>query len=381
MKCIEVFQKFVAAACFITAIATSPFVFAGPREQIAVAEAVVWANQNAEPQLTPDVFQGVAPQSAQSPMRFEFQQQSLNVTSVIRCTVHIATWCIPCHRQREENGDGDDRISFVYTTDPGPVDTIPCTTYVDARGVTRYMTGFMTTDQIWHKIQRNDPPTSFSESYSSTGPAGSIHASSEISQAMQFFREHIGENVKASLSWDRTGAQKFPLLAKGDWSTVALFGRSGRFELSAVGAKSLPVDSAAISYRVIGDDIQITLDPVLLKGLALRLGPVNGQQSAMSSPVPSTISPATILRILQVARGIWSLLHPTCDLQLGGNVSATAILSGDMLTIDFQKCPSIKLVALFTFQLSVKRVEITERNVHVEFGGSRMIKSRDFKVE
>ena len=69
------------------------------------------------------------------------------------------------------------------------------------------------------------------------------------------------------------------------------------------------------------------------------------------------------------------------DLLLGGNVSASAVLLGETITVDFQQCPSVKLVALFTFHLSVKQVVITEENVHVEFGGSRLVKSRDFAVE
>jgi hypothetical protein len=84
--------------------------------------------------------------------------------------------------------------------------------------------------------------------------------------------------------------------------------------------------------------------------------------------------------IASVVRDIFALLNPTCDLQLGGNVAATGVLKGDTLTIDFQQCPSVKLVALFTFQLSVKRVEITEQSVRVVFTGSRFVKERTFQV-
>ena len=87
-----------------------------------------------------------------------------------------------------------------------------------------------------------------------------------------------------------------------------------------------------------------------------------------------------MLTIVSVIRGVWSILNPSADLQLGGNVSATAVLTGDTLAIDFQQCPSVRLVALFTFQLGVKRVEITDSTVRVLFSGSRFIKERTFTV-
>ena len=225
------------------------------------------------------------------------------------------------------------------------------------------------------------------------GPAGVIHARSQIQSVFAWWRKEIGEGVTGSVNWDRTGAQAFPLLAQGDWTAQALFGKSGRIEVSAYGAKGLPVDSLGFGYRVIGDDMSFDCEPVLVKGLAAKLGAGSNQGTLENGTyathgtdewkevVPAGFGLMGIWTITTVVRDIFALLNPTCDLQLGGNVSATGVLKSDTLTIDFQQCPSVKLVALFTFQLSVKRVEITEQSIRVVFSGSRIVKERTFQVQ
>jgi len=214
---------------------------------------------------------------------------------------------------------------------------------------------------------------------SETGCAGSIYGAEHIHGLFDWWRSHVGEGVKASMQWDRTGGQSFPLLANGDWSALAVCGRYGHVQLTAKGAVDLPVEALGFGYRVEGDDITIDADPITMKGVGLLMNP-NVKKSAVE---PARVGTGTILTIISVVRGVWSLLHPTCDLQLGGNVSATGVLNGNKLSFEFQQCPSIKLVALFTFQVAVKRIDIDldRQNVHLEFSGSRWLKSRDFAIK
>lgn len=233
-----------------------------------------------------------------------------------------------------------------------------------------------------------DTASTSQQHVATTGSAGIIRARSQIHHAFVWWRETLGEGTKASLCWDRTGAQTFPLLARGDWSAEALFGRSGRIEVSLTDARAIPINSIGFAYRVLQEDISIDIDPILLKGLASHFGPgipvTDPPQQAFSDSretlVPQ-IGPMTIWTIASMIRDLFKLLHPTCDLQLGGNISATCELMGDVLAVDFQQAPSIKLVALFTFQLSVERIEITEQSVRLKFGGSRLVKERTFDVK
>ena len=220
------------------------------------------------------------------------------------------------------------------------------------------------------------------------GSAGAIHARTQIDSAITWWRQTLGEGSRVSVRWDRTGAQTFPLLARGNWSAVALFGQSGRVEVSWGGHTSLPINSLSFAYRVAGEDLSFDFDPILVQGWAHRLTPsVRTRENLAVSrpdsgePQPSRLGLITIWTITSVVRELVSLLNPTCDLQLGGNLSATAALQGDQLAIDFQQPPSIKLVALFTFQLAVQRVEISTESVRLIFTGSRLVKERTFVVK
>ena len=220
------------------------------------------------------------------------------------------------------------------------------------------------------------------------GSAGAIHARTQIDSAITWWRQTLGEGGRVSVRWDRTGAQTFPLLAQGDWSAVALFGQSGRVEVSWIGHTSIPIKSLGFAYRVLGEDLSLDFDPILVQGLAQRLTPsvrtrenLTVSRPESGEPQPSRLGLITIWTITSVVRELVSLLNPTCDLQLGGNLSATAALQGDQLAIDFQQPPSIKLVALFTFQLAVQRVEISTESVRLIFTGSRLVKERTFAVK
>ena len=329
--------------------------------------------------------------STHAPMRMTFDSTggvSKRVATVYTGeNKHGDGWCVNCGPLKTRWGDGNESIAIQWSRDvaSGP-QVYPAIRFRDEAGAERFPATssgqYRLPDSLDELVKVVDRAGGECQNVQASGPAGAIHARTQIAAALARWRQYIGENVKASISWDRTGAQNFPLLARGDWSALALFGKSGRMELSAPGAAGLPVNSLGFGYRVTGDDISLDLDPVTLRGLALRLSPSSpGSQSTPTAPIPSQFDPLTIWTIFSVFRDIWSLLHPSCDLQLGGNVSATGVLTGDMLAIDFQQCPSVKLVALFTFQLSVKRVEITEQSVRVIFGGSRFVKERTFSVQ
>lgn len=326
-------------------------------------------------------------------LRIEYLPQQMAVSSAgagrVLARVHGKPWCAPCQTMKTVNGVGDHRVELEYTEEDPPkiavlngrkwewvdIGVVPVITWRDADDKLIYLVGYHTTDQIWESIQRNNPPK-VESGYAATGPAGSIHASGQIKQAFTWWKQYIGDK-KATFRWDRTGAQTFPLLAKGDWSAKALFGEYGRFQLAAPGITSLPVDSIGFGYKVNGHDMVFDLDPITLAGLADRLGP---QQAVGASPV-GCIDPLTAWTVLSIVRDIWSLLHPSADLQLGGNVSASAAMVGDTLAIDFSECPSVKLTMLFTFMLKVNRVEISESKVRLVFSGSRWIRERTFAVQ
>lgn len=216
------------------------------------------------------------------------------------------------------------------------------------------------------------------------GVVGNLQAKSHILKAQDWIRTNIGENNQMEFDWDRTGAQTFPLLKGGDWSAVRLFGKSGHIRLSVKGNTKLPTDSIGIRYEVDGHDMTFGIDPITFPGLADKITPNSNSQLASTSfssqEKVGFIDPLTLWTVFSVLKNIWSLLHPTADLTLGGNIAATGVLKGDMLAIDFSEMPQLKIVILFSFNLGVRRVEITPSSVRLLFNGSMFIKERTFNV-
>jgi hypothetical protein len=355
--------------------------FADDKAIVDVTEAAVWVAQNQNPALEADVFQGKSP----DPIEVEFVNQppasnSLPAQLVVR---HWKHGCSQGNRQvRDINATlkplkwiigeaADCQIMLIETEDQ----SYPCPTIeLYQRGkIIKTWTGYQPTEVLSHELLAAWNGAGPVPVVAQAGPAGAIKGKQQIQDVLAWWKANIGEGVKATARWDRTGAQAFPLLAKGDWSIGALCGKYGHVEASAKGSK-FPIDAIGFGYRVAGDDVTVDLDPVTIKGLKLS------QSDAMQSG-SSEFVPGTLLTVVSVMRGIYSLLNPTCDLQLGGTVSATGVLNGDTLEIDFESCPSIKLVALFTFQLAVKRLEIKGDSVRVLFTGSAIVKERTFAVQ
>jgi hypothetical protein len=182
------------------------------------------------------------------------------------------------------------------------------------------------------------------------------------------------------MTWDRSAAQ-LNLLATKEWTAKDLFGLSGRIQFDAPEAVNLPVKDIAFGYRLIGRDIKLDIEPITLPCLVDRISPNVPQATESTSFSLTGLDDALLLyNVFCMFRDLFSLLHPQADVILPDQIAASAVLNDDAIIVTFEKSPSVKLIALFSFNLGVKRAVITENNVHVEFNGSRLVKSRDFEV-
>lgn len=261
---------------------------------------------------------------------------------------------------------------------------LPLWMWYDGKGEVRFRgDGHLTVNQLIEKMEapRNDgPPQKRASSYAASGPAGAVHGSEQITTMIEWIDSHVGQGIPMQWRWDRTGAQTISLLLAGKkWSAEELFGLSGRFAISAPGAVNLPIDTLDFSYRIEGDDVVLDTSGVRLKGLAKSLGIQNGDGAVGDAQGIDPIS--TAWTVISIVRLCWQILHPQADLKLGGTVTATGVLNGDTLTVKFKNGPVVRLVMVFTFSLGVQQIVISPRNVHVDFTGSRWIKSRDFPVK
>lgn len=301
-------------------------------------------------------------------------------------SVHGKGWCLHCQRFQTLFGNGNDRVAVVYSEELAPGEqSYPALRFPAADGSWRFPAALdgtykipETLNDLADLVERNSP----SRSYEATGFAGAIHARQQIDQAITQFRHYVGEGHSVVMQWERNGAEKLSLFARKEWSAKSIFGSEGRFEFSSPDATNLPVTQIAFSYRLRGHDVIIDPDPLPLPGLAERLDP-NVVQTASSTPA-QLIGIDDMLfaySVFSMLRDICALLRPSCDLELPSELSASAMLKEDTLNLSFHKPAKVRLTWLFSFQLQIKSLAISDRRIYVEFDGSRFVKSREFTVQ
>lgn len=319
----------------------------------------------------------------------------------IHLTVYTAngkmehTWCGPCNRFHKDNGTGDERLSIEYVqTDHPPrvkngrghlfEPALPCTVWEGGDGTRMYLEGYHPLDELYRIITKpiNNPPRP--SNIASAGPAGTIHAGSQVRQMFAYFDQYIGQGKVSSFDWQRPQS-KINLLALKDVEAVEWLGKSGRIQLDSPDAIGLPVKSLAFTYRLVGKNLVIDAEPFTLQGIVDQLGLSNKSSAMGVTPVGIIgIDDALLVwEVISMIRDIVAFLHPSADIMIPDEVAGNAVLNGDILTIKFDKPVTIRIQWVFTFPLAVKTVTIdqSKMNVHCEFSGSKCLRSRDFKIE
>lgn len=212
-----------------------------------------------------------------------------------------------------------------------------------------------------------------SEAQGSVGAAGVIRGGRLVCLALDWWATHIGEGVRVSGSWSRNGGQMLPLARLGRWKGQEIYGTHGEFEINADGSK-LPVKTAVMGYKLVGDRIRLTASTELDAGI---LG-IDTDPQTVASSQPVGVSPMLILSVLST---VWQLLHPQADLQLPGHITCDAVMTDGVVTVTFGSRPSVRIVMLFTFQLGVQSVVISRESVVIKFSGSRWVRERTFEVK
>lgn len=429
---------------------------AGPRERVDVAEAIVWAFQNCQPEMDSDEFipsngetvpaalnePQTAPkffdlseseyqafqiwlnerrhptpvadpeQSATQNVNQEYRSKPSELSIKFSAPIHSAPgrlhatiftgenlhglgWCQNCGPLKNRWQDGNDRISLTWSQDVanGP-QIYPAIRFTNDTGLEGYPAQLINGRQTYFVPGSLDDLLRFvrahcgdpGQSYSSTGLAGTINARSSVVAAVEAWKTHIGATdqsgrpIVVTFCWRRTGGQTFPILhAQPKLLTCQnIFGTLGEFTVDAPGSR-LPVHPLLLGYRRANGQLLLRGE-VTIPESRLGLPGDSAEIVTFGDGSPNTIGPMTVWTIFTVIKDLVAILNPTCDLTLGGQVTAAARLDGDSIHIDFIDCPSIKLTALFTFDLGIKRVILSSNNVHVDFTGSRIIHSRDFSI-
>lgn len=297
-----------------------------------------------------------------------------------RVTIHSTTNCPQCERLKERL-IADPRftveLAAINSVPAGvPLNHFPFITFRDATGLLRYNDSARSADQVVDCMSRAGakPSNNVDDVATSTDTAaGLINGRGVIKSGLDWWSQKIG-GATVTASWNRNGGQTFPLLKMGSWTAKQLYGSNGSFEFRAAGKTSLPVQDALLRYRLVGDKLRLSGETEIPASL---LGIDTTPKAVESSQAVGLIDPISILSIASL---VWTLLHPQCDVTLPGTVSASASMTDGVLAIRFTDKPSLRIVMLFAFNLSVESVTISESQVTLHFSGSRWIKQKTFEV-
>ena len=262
------------------------------------------------------------------------------------------------------------------------------TLYQNGEQITEWH-GYQSTEFLSTELRKAWDSAADVPAVAASGYGGSLKGRAYIESSLAWWRENIGTTkpdgtpIKVQAAWRRTGAQTFPLLRQKpeQWSCANIMGQLGEFAFEAPGSL-LPVPEVTLGYKRSLGRVRLIGEVSVAEQ---QLGfPGDRQANAVPLAVhPAGFGPMELLTIVQTVQAIVSLLNPQVDLQLGGQITATAWLddSRNAIHVEFHDCPRIKIVEWWTFDLGVKQLIVDPKNVHIDVDGSRLIKSRDFKVE
>jgi hypothetical protein len=359
------------------------------RAVVAVVEARIDAAQG--PALPDTGHKRKAPASELPPMRMELGDASES-TALGRYVVTAYTGpnCkILCKQARDVWGDGDERVAVIWSDEPLPgwIKAKLPKDYKYPVLVWQVADGSYSWPKLW-SIYRLDAIAKMChtthatrESVAGAGPvAGVIHAGPQIERMLNWWRTSIGEGIEARADWDASRDKpSISLIRLGEWEKEAIYGHSGEFRLSAVGAINLPTTDASLRYRFVEGRLRLYGETELDAGFLDINKPASSVES-IGDGQPVGFGPGTILTVFSLLHGIWQIMNPECDVILPGRVTCTAVLTGDNLAVKFERAPSVKVVAWWTVNLGVSAVDISPQRIKISLTGSRWFKSKTFQV-
>lgn len=357
------------------------------RAVVAVVEARI---ESAQGPVLPDTpRQRKAPAAELPPMRMELADASASTANGrYLVKAYSGTNCKFCKQAKALWGDGDARVAIEWTEDALPKTVkdrlasgynFPVLVWDRAGGSVGWPKEWKlySLNAIVEMCARNG---AVREQIAGAGPvAGTLHVGPQVERVLAWWRENIGEGVKAAADWDASRDKPTISLLKGAaWTPPAIYGNSGEFRLSAIGSR-LPVTEASLRYRFVEGKLRLYGETEIDASFLDLNRPASSVES-VGSGEPVGFGPGTILTVFSILHGVWQILHPEVDVVLPGRISCSAVLVGDNLAVTFDRAPSIKVVAWWTFNLGVQSVDINAQRVRFGLTGSRWFKSKTFQI-
>ena len=331
--------------------------------------------------------------------------------------VHGSNWCVNCPKLKAALREGNDALDLTYSraVAPGDVQLYPAVRFVDLTGTECYPARLVGGKLEYHTvascgellefIERSNPPCQIPAPVAGMGgrrqeqreqqgrAALSIQGRDRVVTAIAYAKQWVPDSegvtdlqqladATVSLTWQRNGVSKLPLLAAEKWTSQQLFGTHGHFRfITPKGSTAVREFGTGYQLRTRpdgGETVHLTPDPVDIDLLAPGEAPSSSGEACGFDPI--TLG----LTVINVISGLWQLAHPEFSLTLGSDVEVTGRISGESLLIGFNSdCPSIEAKAWFLrATLRVTSVEVSPERVRFRFEKNWTgITQRDLIVE
>lgn len=304
------------------------------------------------------------------PVRYEAYGQSASPRRLVKA--YSLKSCRNCKAYHDKFGDGDSRVAINWTDETLP-DWIrrklprgyeaPVFVWTNGSKSQWPQSSLgVTLDQLseWADAldaDREMPPVACA----SVGFAGQEF----LTEWLQTVQGWAGPKAKATIRLVRNGGLD-AILVKGTHTKQDVFGKSGRFEFVLTdGGDSLPIHEIKFGYRFETKDgkerFYVDQDEVEIEIPETNV-------FASSEPKQAYGCPLVFVAYQVISWGytIYEILHPTIDIYLGNEITASATLEDGSLNVQFEKAPSVR--AHWSFMWGLLKTEYSRPLTGVVLG-------------
>lgn len=204
-----------------------------------------------------------------------------------------------------------------------------------------------------------------------------------VARILDGFGTAVGVGEKVTLTWSRTGAAEFELLAgrQDQWTAERIYGRLGRFSvaLPSSQSKSVRVVDPQVQYEINGRDVTLTAKAVVSNLTRYMVA----NDDRVGSPVG--FFGMSVMSLFSLLPLIWSLLNPRFTLLLPSEIVMDAMLvdssTSRQLLIEFTRGqPVVKASWGIQFTMAPVRLSVAESVITADYRAGIFSRSQTWSL-
>jgi hypothetical protein len=220
-------------------------------------------------------------------------------------------------------------------------------------------------------------------------PCGALSMKPYVATLLTWYDDYLPNGAIGTLEWTRSGTRSFNIYGgtKTPITLENIMGKLGEMKLKVVYKDGTPEESKlqirelSFSYSI--DDDKITtlrFDDIVIYGLVDQVNAKLILKSDTEQP-KGCVTVMTVWTIFSAIRNTWVILHPVVDINLGERLELSTYKNNDTVFIDFKEPPSIKIISLMQFNLSIQQIVLNVEKAITKFKGTVFAKQYTFNIK